>query len=402
MNLEFLKKIVEIDSRSTQVSGVNKVQKILGETLSSLGFEVSYLTNQMASTGDLLWAQIKGQTNRAITLVCHADTVCGPTDNFNFKIDFENSRAYGPGVGDNKGGVALLIGAVKDFLELNKSTYYTLNIICSPSEEIGSIGFHDFFSLRGIESDYVFGFEPALSNGDIITTRSGNRWYNIKISGLSAHAGRWNEKSINAAHIASEFVCHISKITSFDLKRRINVAQFSGGSDRFNVVCGEMNIKLDTRFCDFESRELIHESILNSLEGTKLLDPINNIESLYTFSVEDDCPPLSTNQQSQIFSDKILKSIETFESRKINKAFSGGAADINYFQRPGLISVDGLGPIASRLHSNQEFIEIESFYTRRQVFTEVLMSLNNQIQEKKNGEFTISSSFEYPEYSQFE
>lgn len=400
MNLEFLRKIVDIDSRSNQIKGVNEVQKILGETLSSLGFDANFLQNNLANTGELLWAQLKGRTSRAITLVCHADTVCGPSEKCKFKIDFANSRAYGPGVGDNKGGIALIIGALKDFLDISRKHFYTINFICSPSEEIGSIGYHDFFHLRGIESDFVFGFEPALSNGDIITTRSGNRWYDIKISGVSAHAGRWNENSINAAHIASEVVANLSKLSSFELKRRVNVAQLFGGSDRFNVICGEMNIKLDTRFCDFDSREYIHETILKELECTKIIDPINKIESNYSFSVADDCPPMGKNEMSDAFSDKILSSIFSFESRKVNKAYSGGAADINYFQRPGLISIDGLGPVASKLHSNQEFIEIESFYTRRQVFTELLLNLNNNFQEEKSGEYTLLNSSGIAKYSE--
>jgi len=367
VNLEFLKQLVDIDSRSQDINGVNEVQKILSEALTLLNFNVKLLENNQDNSGKLLWAQKIGQSSKAITLVCHADTVFGPTENFKFKIDFQNGRVVGPGIGDNKGGIALLVGALKDFLDKYKSHFYTINVVCSPSEEIGSIGFHDLFSSIGDNSDFVFGFEPALSSGDIISERSGNRWYKIKIKGQSAHAGRWNEPSINAAHICADIISEMSQLTSYELKRRVNVASIHGGVEKYNVVCGDIEFKLDTRFKDFESRDLIHKTLLESFEKYKIIDLENKI---------------SSNVESVEFCKGIIQSIKMFEGKRMYHAFSGGAADINYFQRPGIIGIDGLGPIAYRMHSEEEYIEIESFYTRRHVFSELLVKLNSTFKEE--------------------
>jgi glutamate carboxypeptidase len=378
MNLDFLKMLVEIDSSTHKVEGVNQVQKIIGSNLSSLGFDVKSFRNNQDKTGELLFAQRKGQSLKAITLVCHADTVVGPLDDFKFKLDLQAGRAYGPGIGDNKGAVAMALGSLKDFLEKNNDHYYTLNFVCSPSEETGSIGFHQFFEEIGKSSEYVLGLEPALSNGNIINQRSGNRWYKINIKGVSGHAGRWNEKTINAAHLASELISTLAPLSNFDLKRRVNVAKVHGGTDRYNVVCGDIEVRLDTRFKDFQSRDYIHHCILEKLHAFQESDE----QVITDFEITDDCPPLSLNARSTVLSNSIIKQIKIFEGKNIFAEYSGGAADVNYFQNENTISIDGLGPIAGKLHSKLEYIELESFYTRRHVLT----SLLNELCKNQEGE----------------
>ena len=378
MNLEFLRQIVEIDSRTTQVDGVNQVQKVLAETMSNLGFSVSFFRDNQDKTGELLWAQRKGKSSKAITLVCHADTVIAPDTNFNFKINFKESRIYGPGIGDNKGGMALALGVLTDFLSEVRSHEYTLNFISSPSEETGSIGFHDLFKKIGLESKMVLGFEPALTNGDIIVERSGNRWYLVNLIGKSGHAGRWNEVSINAAHKACEIVYHLSKLSDYQLKRRVNIASMKGGSEKYNVVCGQVELKIDTRFKDNSSLDLIHNT---------LLDYLNQSEIPSDIEIVDDCPPMESNPDSIAFANNLVDKIANFEGSSVVAGFSGGAADINYFQRPSLISIDGLGPIAGGMHTNHEYIEMESFYTRKKIITDFLIELENNTKEFEHGNY---------------
>lgn len=386
MNLEFLKTLIDIDSRSHNIEGINKVQKFLADTLISLGFEVDVMKENQDTARELLFAQRKGITDRAITLVCHADTVFASDSEFQFKIDFKQGRVYGPGIGDNKGGIALLVGALKDYIESRGTHFYTINVICSPSEEIGSIGYHQFFKKIGEESDFVFGFEPALSNGDIIAERSGNRWYNVNIKGKAGHAGRWNDPTINSAHLLSKFIANISELSSYELKRRVNIAHIEAGISKHNVICENAHAKIDTRFKDFESRDLIHQEIIKNLEDTKTKIIDTDVESEYSFEIVDDCPPMERNNNSKPIINLILEKIKMFEGRKVYASYSGGAADINYFQRPGLISVDGLGPVTAKMHSKEEYIEIDSFYSRRHVFVELLISLNElNIKAFQNG-----------------
>jgi glutamate carboxypeptidase len=377
VNLDFLKQLVEIDSRTQNIEGVNSVQNLIATELKNLNFDYKFINADDLKTGKLLWGFKKGKSEKAISLICHSDTVIGPSSDFNFKIDYQNGKAYGPGIGDNKGGVSMLLGSLKEFFEVCPHQYYSFNFICSPSEETGSLGYHNIFKSIGEKSEFVFGFEPALSNGDIINERAGNRWYNILLKGKSGHAGRWNEPTINIAHVASDFISLIHPLSSFEKKQRINVAAINGGSLKYNVICDNIELKIDTRFKDFTSLNFLHNEIIKTLEKTKIIDQVNNIESSYSLEIVDDCPPMGISTSSLELTQLFLNEISNVESRKIDASYSGGAADINYFQRHDLKSLDGLGPIATKMHTKEESIEIESFFTRMKVFSNALYKLNS-------------------------
>lgn len=375
MNLDFLKTLVEIDSRTENISGVNLVQDIVAENLKSLGFEIKFVSINQDKTGKLLLAQKTGRTKNAISFVCHADTVAGPSEKFNFKLDLYSNKAYGPGIGDNKGGVALLLGALKDYLEENENHYYTLNVVCSPSEETGSIGFHSIFEEIGKSSDYVLGMEPALTDGAVINQRSGNRWYNVKFKGLRAHAGRWNEPSINAIHLASSFIYSISKLSCEKSKRRVSFTSIKTTNEKHNVICDDVDLKIDTRFENFESRNLIHTYIENHLENNIEICHLSQIKSSYSIEIVDDCPPFEVTDSNVLLTNLYLEYLNKLQGKKSVARYSGGAADINYFQNENVKSLDGLGPIASGLHSLNEYIDLESFYIRRNALVLLLQNI---------------------------
>lgn len=375
MNLDFLKTLVEIDSRTENYSGVELVQNIIAENLKSIGFDIKFISSDQDKTRKLLFAQKTGLLKEAISFVCHADTVAGPSAKCTFKLDLYANKAFGPGIGDNKGGVALLLGALKDFIEQNIHHQYTLNVICSPSEETGSIGFHSIFKMLGDESQLVLGMEPALSDGSIINQRSGNRWYKIKIFGLKAHAGRWNEASINAIHIASGLINDLAKINTNPSKRRINCTSIKSKNEKYNVICDEVELKFDARFEDFESLNYIDHSIRDYLENNIIHCPLSGKSSHYEIEIEDDCPPLSLDVKNLKLSNLYLEGLRTLESKKMLAKHSGGAADVNYFQNEKVISLDGLGPIGTGLHSLNESIDLESFYMRRNALVLLLENL---------------------------
>lgn len=391
MNLDFLKTLVEIDSRTEDIAGVNLVQDIVAENLIALGFDIKFISMNQDKTGKLLFAQRTGRIKDAISFVCHADTVAGPSEKFNFKLDMYANKAYGPGIGDNKGGIALLLGALKDFLEENPNHEYTLNIICSPSEETGSIGFHSFFHEIGLESEFVFGMEPALSDGSIINQRSGNRWYKINFAGLKAHAGRWNEPSINALHLASSLIYSISKLSCEKNKRRVNCTSIKTGNEKFNVICDEVELKIDTRFENFESRNLIHQSIEAHLENNVEVCQISGAQSKYTVDIVDDCPPLGLTEKNVELAKLYLDGLQSIQFKKSYARHSGGAADVNYFQNEHVKSLDGLGPIANGLHSLNESIDLESFYVRRNALV-ILIQKIEKFKIKENGVWKMFQS----------
>ena len=348
----------------------------MADRLSALGFSIEMIANESEKTGDLLIAEKKGKSNETITFIGHADTVFSPSEDLFFEINELENTVRGPGIGDDKGGLAMALFALENFLEENDNHHFTIVFVSSPNEEMGSIGFHEIYKTIGARSSVVFGLEPALFNGALISSRNGNRWYDIEIHGRSAHAGRFGEPFVNAAHHAAEFISRTHLLSDIENKIKVNVGAIQGGVDRYNVICDKVSIKLDTRFPTYESRDFLHYSLEKFLNKT-------SVECFYTqeqckveYKIVDDCPPLPLQDKYHSLIDTYVNEVCQLEMCECHHEHSGGAADINYFYREGLIYLDGVGPITTGMHTKREVMKLDSFFTRRRALENILNRLN--------------------------
>ncbi len=378
--LVFLEELLLIDSQTSNHAGVNEVQFKLSQKLEALGFEIKFIENQESSSGQLLYAEKVGRSNERITFIGHADTVCSPIMGQSFNVDFNKKQISGAGVGDDKGSLVMALLALEKFILFNPDHYHTLTFISSPCEEMGSIGFHSLFRRTSLESSMVLGLEPALFNGSLINSRNGNRWYNIHIKGKASHAGRFGEPFINAAHCAGEFISKIHLLNDIDKKTKINVGAIKSSKDLYNVICDHVEIKLDVRFSTPEVRDRLDQAIKSLLVDSSVECFYTEQKCFFSLEIVDDCPPMAENDSAHFLIETYRNILTQYEDEPNTAEHSGGAADINYFARPGLITIDGLGPKTRGMHTKNEVMDLESFYTRQYALCDLL----NYLEKKKN------------------
>jgi glutamate carboxypeptidase len=375
---KLLERLVDINSPTPDAFAVNHVQTVLAQELRGLGFDVQFLPNPdpQNHTGDLLTATIQGTYDRYITFVSHADTVLDLKATGAYKKSADGQKATGSGVIDNKGGLVVAIEGLRLYLEKMKKSGgrppLSLRFVSSPNEEGGSLGFHGEFAKCADDSAIVLGFEPALEDGSIVESRRGNRWYQITVKGQEAHAGRCRGEQINAAHDLAIKVSKLHALNDFENGMGVNIAQLSGGRDRFNVVCGEMSAKLDVRFSSFDDRENLHEAICKILLTPEVTSPVTGEASQTQFTIEDDCPPFSATSDSTPLLRLYLEQVSKIEGREVKSAKAGGAGDVNYMSRKGIAIFDGLGPIGGKMHTEDEFIHLPSLSSRAQALASFL------------------------------
>jgi glutamate carboxypeptidase len=375
--LDFLEHLVDINSQTKNIEGVNAVQRLLANHLEEMGFHCSFIENLEMDTGLLLYAIKRGMTAEQVSFIGHADTVCAPSKELRFKINYATHTVSGPGIGDDKGSLVMALQSLKQFFEENPIHHHTYVFVSSPCEETGSIGFQSLFKEIGLTSNIVFGLEPALHNGSMISSRNGNRWYKINIQGKSSHAGRFGEPFINAAHYAAELVYKLNALNDIENKVKLNVGSIQGGMDRYNVTCESVEIKLDVRFPTLEKRDAIDQAIKSLIETSSIECFYTKEKCKVTVEIVDDCPPLPMKSEIHPLVEYYLRVIESFEDGvECQAEHSGGAADINYFSRPGLIYIDGVGPKTRGMHTNNEVMDLKSFYSRQYALTKVLNCLN--------------------------
>src|SRR5947209_2449623 len=134
--LERLELLVNIDSGTGQVEGINKIMAYLEQWLGDLGFTVTL--HDSASLGHNLVARLKGKGGARLLLVGHVDTVYSPGSVAVQPFEVRDGLAYGPGVIDMKSGVLMGMDAVRVLLETGFEEFGELCIVFNNDEEVGS------------------------------------------------------------------------------------------------------------------------------------------------------------------------------------------------------------------------------------------------------------------------
>jgi len=208
-----LQQIVDINSGTMHLAGVEAVKDVLVPKFEALGFKVQWVPMQAltARAGDLVaehpCPQGPGKCGQRLLLIGHMDTVFEPSSNFQKYAIVPNSNgnlATGPGIADMKGGVVIMLSALRAMQEAGALDQTEIRIVLSGDEErFGApldLARRDLIAAAK-ESDVAMEFEPsgrqAGPNGQgpdgqdtvSIGRRSSTTWH-LESTGLSGHSSQ--------------------------------------------------------------------------------------------------------------------------------------------------------------------------------------------------------------------
>ena len=108
-----LERLVMQNSGTLNLPGVTKVGEMMRTELTALGFAVRWADMRATGRAGHLIATHKGNgRGKRVLMIGHLDTVFEPDSRFTgFRRD--GDRAIGPGVGDDKGGLTVIIAALR-------------------------------------------------------------------------------------------------------------------------------------------------------------------------------------------------------------------------------------------------------------------------------------------------
>lgn len=176
---EFMKTweaLVNVDSGTGDEQGLAQVEALLVERLKVLGAEVETRSAQPA-VGNNIIGTLQGTGDRKIMLMIHYDTVFPPGEVEKRPFRVDDKHAYGPGVADAKGGVAIILHSLDLLKKLDFEGFGTLTVFFNPDEEKGSLGSRDLIQELASEQDYVLSYE--LPETDAVTV--GHQWDQLRL-----------------------------------------------------------------------------------------------------------------------------------------------------------------------------------------------------------------------------
>ncbi|MEO5973429.1 MAG: hydrolase, partial [Sphingomicrobium sp.] len=184
--------------------------------------------------GRNLHLKVRPEARVQLLLTGHMDTVFAADHPFQALTWLEDGILNGPGVADMKGGIAVMLAALKAVEASEIGPRLGYEVIINGDEEVGSAGSAALIAAVARGKRAALTYEPsALPDGTLAGARPGSGNFSFTVHGRSAHAGRNPEDGRNALLAAADLALQLEKAKRPGLS--INPARIDGGGPN-NVV----------------------------------------------------------------------------------------------------------------------------------------------------------------------
>ena len=192
--VSMLAKWVDQNSGSLNAPGVTKVGQMVRSELEPLGFAVEWIDMAAAHRAGHLVARHKGNgRGKRLLLIGHLDTVFEPDSPFQ-RWERRGDWGHGPGAADDKGGVAVIIAALRAMHHAGTLKKADITVFLTGDEEDSGnpieVARRDLIAA-GKEADIALDFEGLVRDEgkDMGSTarRSSGSW-TVEVTATSAHS----------------------------------------------------------------------------------------------------------------------------------------------------------------------------------------------------------------------
>jgi glutamate carboxypeptidase len=356
-----------VNSGSRNLDGLGRIAALLGDEFSALPGAVMLVDASPVDAVDASGRRVDLQHGRNLHLKVrpdapvqllftgHMDTVFPVDHAFQQTRWLDDQVLNGPGVADMKGGIAVMLAALKA-IEASGVANLGYEVVINSDEEVGSLGSAALISEAAHGKKAALTYEPsALPDGTLAGARPGSGNFAIIVHGRSAHAGRNPDDGRNALTAAAHLALLFEAMRQPGLS--VNPAKIDGGSPS-NVVPDiailRVNLRPATPELETIARAMIDEAIaLVSMEREV------QIEKHGGFARP---PKPMTPEAEALFG--LVKQAGADLGQSIGWQASGGVCDGNNIAACGVPVVDTMGVRGGKIHSMEEFLIVESLKER--------------------------------------
>ncbi|MEP4052569.1 MAG: hydrolase [Litorimonas sp.] len=315
-------------------------------------------------SGPVLRATARPDAPNQVVLTGHYDTVF-PDGTFTDVTDLGGGKFNGPGLCDMKGGICVMLEALKALEAGPLKDQIGYRVVLTPDEEIGNHASNDAIMEAARQAHIGLTFEPCMEDGSFSGARKGSAVWDVIFKGRSAHAGREPEKGRSALMAATEFALKIEALTDVREGTTFNIGSIDGG-DAVNVVPALCVVRLGARAPDGPSADWAQGEVDRILNEVLERDGI----TAHTHGGFYRPPKPRNAAQEQLFGDVA----ETAKALGITINFvdTGGVCEGNNVFAAGTPNIDTLGVRGGRIHSAEEFMMADSLSERAGLATLIL------------------------------
>ena len=296
----------------------------------------------------------------------HYDTVFGADHPFQALRWLDDGRLNGPGTADMKGGLALMLAALKAAETAPDAARIGYQVLIDSDEEVGSPSSAALIARCAQGKAAAFTYEPALPDGTLAGARAGSGNFSIVIEGRAAHAGRNPRDGRNAVLAAAELALRLEAAIGPGLS--VNPARIDGGGPN-NVVPDRAVLRVNFRPASPEeearARALLDKAVMAVAASREV-----RIHAHGGFGR----PPKPLDAAAErLFG--LVRECGADLGQTIAWKATGGVCDGNNIAAQGVPVVDTMGALGGAIHSEEEFLIPESLPARARLSTLAILRL---------------------------
>jgi glutamate carboxypeptidase len=373
--LEFLERIVRQNSGSLNLAGVRATFDLVRPEFEALGFTVEWVDMTATGRAGHLVATHKGNgRGKRMLLIGHLDTVFEPSSPFQGWVR-EGERVVGPGVVDDKGGIAVIVAALRGMQAGGTLKNADIRIVLTGDEErVGApveTARRDLIAA-GDWADVALEFESlAREDGkDFVTVarRSSSNWM-LTTRGKTGHSS-----AIFGPELGYGALYELARI--LDSWRRelaepnltYNVSVAGGGTpaaidaDKLGITAsGKTNIIPATAIARGDIRALTPKQLARTKAKMEAIVAQNLPGTSATFEVDAGYPPMAPTPGNRALLAKlngVNRSLGLADMPEFDPA-KRGAADSSFVAALA-DTLAGMGPFGGNSHAEGEWLDLAS------------------------------------------
>jgi glutamate carboxypeptidase len=368
-----------VNSGSRNLDGLGKMASIYLEEFASLPGEIQSLAPEpvqaMLPDGSLsnlehgrnIRLKVRPEMPVQLLITGHMDTVFASDHSFQETRWIEDGVLNGPGVADMKGGIAVMLAALKAVESSEAARGFGYEVIINSDEEVGSLASAPLIASAARGKHAALTYEPAaLPDGTLAGARPGSGNFSLFIQGRSAHAGRNPEDGRNAVVAASDLALRLSKIKGPRLS--VNPARIDGGGPN-NVVPDHAVLHVNMR--PFTPDDQVRAQA--QLDAAAAMVAAEHDVSIRVHGGFGRPPKPLDPQSEKLF--RLVRSCGADLGQDIRWEPSGGVCDGNNIAACGVPVVDTMGVRGGAIHSSDEYLLVDSLVERAQLSALTILRL---------------------------
>jgi glutamate carboxypeptidase len=375
--IETLRDMVMIESGSGDAEGLAKMAEFTETRLKALGAKTERRKATPGTGADIVIGTVEGAGSKKLMLMAHMDTVYqrGILASQPYRVD--GNRIYGPGIADDKGGVAVILHALNILGENGWRDYAKLTVLFNPDEEVGSIGSGELIAELSDQHDVVLSCEPTAAapvarNDALLLGASGTARGTMEVKGRASHAGAAPQLGRNALIELGHQLLQTQDVAKSIPGTQLNWTTAQAGTVR-NQIPEKATAGADIRLTIPDGVQKLQAALDEKVKNKLIPDTETTVK------IETGRPPFVASDRGRALAKEGQAIYAEIERTLDIVEMTGGATDAGFANRSGkAIVVESFGLAGFGYHARDEYIDTNSIVPRLYLMTRMLTELGKK------------------------